>query len=62
MTVWGINMVLFMYNTSQLAPAIEVPMYIVYTCIPLGMGGMAIRAFVNLKKQWLLNNQQPSER
>ena len=48
MTIWGIQMVQFVYESHQVAPAIQIPMYIVYTCIPLGMGGMTIRAAVNL--------------
>lgn len=56
MTVWGAQMVLFMYNTGQLAPAIEIPMYIAYLSIPLGMAGMTIRSFINLKNQWHQTN------
>lgn len=48
MAVWGTQMVIFMYQTNQLAPAIEVPMYIVYASIPLGMAGMAVRGAINL--------------
>lgn len=58
MTVWGAQMVLFMYKTGQLAPAIEIPMYIVYLSIPLGMAGMGIRSFINLKNQWQQNSTQ----
>jgi len=50
MTVWGIQMVEFTYNSHQLAPAIEIPMYIVYASIPFGMAAMTFRAFVNLIK------------
>ncbi len=52
MTVWGTQMVIFMYQTNQLAPAIEVPMYIVYASIPLGMAGMAVRGAINLVRNW----------
>ncbi len=52
MAVWGTQMVLFMYKTNQLAPAIEVPMYIVYASIPLGMAGMVIRSAINLSRDW----------
>lgn len=50
MTWWGIIMTQFVYDSNQLAPAILVPMYIVYAVLPFGMGLMAIRAFVNLIK------------
>ena len=52
MAVWGTQMVVFMYATNQLAPAIEVPMYFVYASIPLGMAGMGIRAAINLARNW----------
>lgn len=48
MTIWGMEMVKFVHESQQVAPAIQIPMYLVYTCIPLGMGGMTIRAAVNL--------------
>lgn len=51
MAVWGLQMVQFMYDTQQLAPAIEIPMYIAYTVIPLGMVGMGIRASINVYTQ-----------
>lgn len=56
MTVWGAQMVLFMYKTGQLAPAIEIPMYIAYLSIPVGMAGMTVRSLINVKKQWQQNN------
>lgn len=52
MALWGVQMVVFMYKTNQLAPAIEVPMYIVYASIPLGMAGMAVRSAINLVRDW----------
>lgn len=51
MTLWGIKMVEFTYQSNQLAPAIEIPMYIVYATIPFGMAAMTFRAFVNLIKK-----------
>lgn len=59
MTVWGVQMVMFMYATNQLAPAIEVPMYIVYASIPLGMAGMAVRSAINLQKDMRNNSILP---
>ena len=50
MAVWGYKMVEFMYNSKQLAPAIEIPMYIAYAVIPFGMATMTFRSFVNLVK------------
>lgn len=50
MAVWGTEMVVFMYDSNQLAPAIEIPMFVVYAMIPLGMATMTLRAFVNLLK------------
>ncbi len=50
MAVWGYKMTMFMYNSNQLAPAIQIPMYIAYAVIPFGMAAMAFRAFMNLVK------------
>ena len=50
MTWWGYVMVEFMYNTNQLAPAVQISMYLVYIVIPLGFGCMSIRAIINLIK------------
>ncbi len=49
-TIWGVIMVQFMYNTDQLAPAVQISMYIVYIVVPLGFACMSIRAIVNLIK------------
>lgn len=48
MTWWGVIMTQFVYDSNQLAPAILIPMYIIYAVLPLGMGCMTIRAFFNL--------------
>lgn len=48
MTWWGVIMTQFVYDSNQLAPAILVPMFIIYAVLPLGMGCMTIRAFFNL--------------
>ncbi len=50
MTWWGMIMTQFVYHSNQLAPAILVPMYVIYAVLPFGMGLMTIRAFVNLIK------------
>ena len=50
MTVWGVQMALFVNDSQQVAPALQIPMFFVYLSIPLGMAGMGIRALVNLLK------------
>lgn len=42
-TVWGTQMVQFLIGTGQKTPALEVPMYWIYLCLPLGMGLMTLR-------------------
>lgn len=48
MTVWGLRMTWFVRQTGQVAPAMQFPMWIVYACVPLGMGCMGIRALIKL--------------
>lgn len=43
MLVWGIQMVYFVFQSNQLAPALQFPMYICYIFIPLGFGLMGFR-------------------
>lgn len=47
MTVWGFNMAVFVYETEQLAPALEFPMFYLYAIMPLGMFFMGVHAVVN---------------
>ncbi|MEM7545162.1 MAG: TRAP transporter small permease [Pseudomonadota bacterium] len=46
--VWGTQMILFLMNTGQQAPALEIPIYWVYIALPIGMTLMAIRCLQNL--------------
>lgn len=48
MVVWGIRMVVFVHSTQQVMPALLQPMWLVYACVPVGMGCMAFRAVINL--------------
>ena len=48
MTWWGIRMIWFVQASQQVMPALQAPMWIVYAVVPLGMGCMAIRSFINL--------------
>ena len=48
MTVWGVRMAWFVCQTGQVAPAMQFPMWIAYTWLPLGMACMGIRAFLKL--------------
>ncbi|ABO48956.1 Tripartite ATP-independent periplasmic transporter, DctQ component [Desulforamulus reducens MI-1] len=43
--VYGIKMLLFLLETGQLSPALEISMFWIYLAIPVGMGLMAIRTF-----------------
>jgi len=61
MTVWGVNMVYFVWQTGQVAPAMQFPMWIVYACLPLGMACMGIRALIKFFRQLSLNRPQGSQ-
>lgn len=50
MIFWGIKMVSFVIMTNQITPALQIPMYIPFICIPLGFGLMFLRTlFVTWK-------------
>ncbi len=49
MFFWGISMVLFVADSNQVAPALQFPMWIAYSCIPLGFLLMALRTLIVLK-------------
>ena len=51
MTVWGIQMTAFVYESNQVAPAMQFPMWVVYATLPFGLGCMGIRAAINLFKK-----------
>lgn len=48
MVVWGVRMVVFVHATNQVAPAMQFPMWVVYTCVPLGMACMGLRALLRI--------------
>ena len=50
MVVWGIQMTFFVYETEQLAPAMQFPMFYAYAVIPFGMFCMGIHSVVNFCK------------
>ncbi|WP_092158746.1 TRAP transporter small permease [Maridesulfovibrio ferrireducens] len=41
--VWGMQMVLFLAETGQKTPALEIQMYWIFLSVPVGLGLMAIR-------------------
>ena len=47
MTVWGVQMTVFVYETGQSAPALQIPMYLLYAVMPLSFFFMGIHAVVN---------------
>lgn len=61
MTVWGVNMAYFVWQTEQVAPAMQFPMWIVYACLPLGMACMGIRALIKFFRQIPLNRTHGSQ-
>ena len=61
MTVWGVNMAYFVWQTGQVAPAMQFPMWIVYACLPLGMACMGIRALIKFLRQLSLDRPQGSQ-
>lgn len=61
MTVWGVSMAHFVWQTGQVAPAMQFPMWIVYACLPLGMACMGIRAFIKFFRQLSLNRTRGSQ-
>ncbi len=48
LTWWGVQMVMFVYSSNQLAPSLQIPMYFIYICVPLGMASMVVHSIVNL--------------
>lgn len=47
-TVWGIQMVIFLINTGQKTQALEIDIFWIYLAIPIGMGLMCLRTFERL--------------
>jgi len=54
--VFGIKMFIFLINTGQNSPAMEIKMYWVYLSIPLGMGLMAFRTLERVIKLFSKRN------
>ena len=50
MTIWGAQMVMFVHESGQLAPAMQIPMFLIYLCVPIGMFSMIIHTTVNAMK------------
>ena len=50
-TVWGVQMVIFLMETGQKTQALEVRMFWIFITIPLGMGLMGIRT---IERLWLV--------
>ena len=61
MTVWGVNMTCFGWQTGQVAPAMQFPMWMVYACLPLGMACMGIRALIKSFRQLSLNRTRGAQ-
>jgi TRAP-type C4-dicarboxylate transport system permease small subunit len=59
-TILGIKFVIFLAGTGQKTPALEVPAYWVYLCMPVGLGFMALRTIERL--WWLITGKiNPAE-
>lgn len=43
LAAYGVQIVSFNFRSGQVSPALEVPMWIVYSAIPIGSGLMALR-------------------
>jgi C4-dicarboxylate transporter, DctQ subunit len=61
MFFWGISMVQFVADSNQVAPALQFPMWIAYSCIPLGFFLMTIRTIIVLKDIVLSKGTASSE-
>ncbi len=59
---WGYNMVLFVYETQELSPSMEIPIAWMYFCIPIGFICMTIHSIANLvtycKKTFNINSEE----
>lgn len=50
--VYGVQMLLFLMNTGQKTPALEIKMYWVFAAVPVGLGLMAVRTALRLWSVW----------
>lgn len=61
LAVFGTELVLSSIYHGQLAPAMQIPVWIAYLAIPLGGLGMAIRLIVQLVEVWKGNYDKPAD-
>ncbi|WP_231687445.1 TRAP transporter small permease [Bacillus sp. FJAT-22090] len=61
LAVFGTELVLSSIEHGQLAPAMQIPVWIAYLAIPLGGLGMAIRLIVQLVEVWKGNYDKPAD-
>lgn len=61
LAVFGTELVLSSINHGQLAPAMQIPIWIPYLAIPLGGIGMAIRLIIQIKEVVRGNYEKPKE-
>lgn len=61
LAVFGTELVLSSINHGQLAPAMQIPIWIPYLAIPLGGIGMAIRLVIQIKEVIRGNYEKPVE-
>lgn len=52
MTVWGMQMVLFVAESGQVAASMNMPMYALYLVVPLGMACMFLRTVKHALATW----------
>ncbi len=59
-TVLGIKFVVFLAGTGAKTPALEIPAYWIYLCMPVGLGFMSLRTIERL--WWLITGKvNPTE-
>ena len=61
LAVFGTELVLSSINHGQLAPAMQIPIWIPYLAIPLGGIGMAIRLVIQVKEVIQGNYDKPKD-
>lgn len=61
LAIFGTELVLSSINHGQLAPAMQIPIWIPYLAIPLGGIGMAIRLVIQIKEVIRGNYEKPEE-
>ncbi len=61
LAVFGTELVLSSIEHGQLAPAMQIPIWIAYLAIPLGGIGMAIRLIIQIKEVLKGNYEKPKD-